>query len=292
MACVEHPGHRFTGIDLAGDAGKTACVWLTEEPGPDGAPQSLRVGCAESGYTGRSGLGRLVETCSDSTLCAIDSPFGLPRSTLTLLNGQIDTGAAVTPEEYRFRATDRAMRDRLRFLDLSPSFVVSPLRFETVRRTLQLLADAGEQITDARRGRSRFLETNARLAVVELLIRCNPTWGLTAERQWLADYRRTEKKNRDIAAEARRAILYRLGHAINTHVGRGFLKFPDWRGVAGAPATFDALFCAFTAYAESTGTSLSYPAAWQHPAEVAAAEGWVFVPDWLALFRMLGKARS
>lgn len=281
---------RYLGIDMAGDSGKVGAAWLEEErtdPTEGGDRRgALAVHVSDAGFSGDAGLQRLIDLGVGAEQVAVDSPFGFPGPTLALLNGQ-GLDIQHNTDRYRYRVTDLAMRARLDFLRLGASYVTTPLRIEFIRRTMQLLERAGEDIPTARRGEGCYLETHARLAVVELLSQCSRGLNPYASQRLVADYKRSGSKHRAGAREARRAVLYHLGNEIRDRVGKGVFRLDGWRRIADDVQAFEALFGAFAAFAKALGAAQSYPGRSMLAPHVADVEGCVFVPNWVALFAKL-----
>jgi len=159
---------KFAGIDLAGDSGRTGVAILTNEM------QQLHCTVLDDWFCGESGLSQLVQLVNQSTLCAVDQPFGYSAAVLHMLGVPFDERDAIEPSvigvaEGCWRRTDIGMRQILKGYGLKVDGVMSPNRCQNIWRALALISRAGLSRPQVCMGQTKVVETHPRVSLARLL---------------------------------------------------------------------------------------------------------------------------
>lgn len=229
---------RFVGIDLAGNSGRTGVAIITLEE------QQLSCSVLGDWFRGEEGLNQLVELVDQSTLCAVDQPFGYSAAVLHMLGVPLDESDVIdhmitSVSDGCSRRTDIAMRLILKGYGLKADGVMSPNRCQNIWRALFLIGRAGIDRQDVCLGLSKVVETHPRVSLARLLPPEVRT-GLAKR------YKSTDDKD---ASEAREDAL----SVLESTVGFAFESQDDRRRAIEFDDCFEAVVAAIVAWLHYNG---------------------------------------
>ena len=266
----------YIGIDLAATAAKTAiCVLGEDQTGklkvvqPPSAP----------GQTGRNGrdpldvdhltevvVGVVKENGGADVFVAIDAPFGWPSQFADGVGKHKATDPfpfAVNRDEYRYRATDRFVREKLGLIPLSPSTdrlgVVALVSAALVHKLLA----SGAGFDVAVRSPDKVRAHGARRLIIEVYPEATATawFGLRTFKGYKKDG----------------AILESLAQAITSRLDRQGISLSPSLSFANDHQV-DASIAAVTAFEFAKGRCLCPTELAPTFATVANREGWIWFP--------------
>ena len=180
-------------------------------------------------------------------------------------------------------ATERPIcrcEDVLVLFALNLDYVRPPVVCDNISYALQLLSKLNQSVSDSRVGKSSWIETHPRVVVVELVAACNEDPSLV--KAYKTSLTRTNGEERRWRQESSRSARSRLVELASMKLSLSIAPQVQER-LLGDHNTLEALFFTLCSVCESSRRStIRYPQD-ELPEEIAATEGYVFVPDWNAI---------